>query len=284
MAGKPAGRLLLFWDYDTQWGADRSRSGGGAKNWGHLEFENTERLLDLHARFGIKACFAIVGAAALPGERPYSDPAQIRQIHAAGHEISSHSFKHEWLPALNRLELRETLVRSKDALEQCIGAGVASFVPPHNQPMDYPGGWSFSLSERRAVAEGRTDLEQLCETLKECGYRFCRVSYRSLAQRVIKCVRPRRVCGPVQLERISGLTCLRLNTPAGFDERTQLAVRKCAAEGGWVCVYAHPHSLLSGNSQDESHLIPFLQLVSSLREQRVLTVCLPREIIDGSHQ
>ena len=43
------GRLLLFWDYDTQWGADRSRSGNGPKAWGEDEFVNTERLLPLLA-------------------------------------------------------------------------------------------------------------------------------------------------------------------------------------------------------------------------------------------
>ena len=59
-----AGKLIIFWDYDTQWGADRSRSPGGAKTWGNLEFENTERLLELHAQYGVPACFAVVGAAA----------------------------------------------------------------------------------------------------------------------------------------------------------------------------------------------------------------------------
>ena len=66
---RPAARCVLFWDYDTQWGADRSRGGGTPKAWGMAEFDNTERLLELHARFNIPACFAIVGAAALPGGR-----------------------------------------------------------------------------------------------------------------------------------------------------------------------------------------------------------------------
>src|SRR5437879_4437818 len=118
---RPA-RLLLFWDYDTQWGADRSRSPGRPKSWGHAEFDNTERLLELHAESSVPACFAIVGAAALPGERPYHDPVQVRRIHAAGHEIGSHSFQHEWLPGIGYRRLLTTLQLSKDTLEQCIGA------------------------------------------------------------------------------------------------------------------------------------------------------------------
>src|SRR4051812_42902564 len=151
MTGPKPATLLFFWDYDTQWGADRSRGPGGPKNWGHLEFPNTDRLLELHAQYEIPACFAVVGAAALPGERPYHDPGQIRRVHEAGHEVGSHSFHHDWLPGLNRRALLQTLSASKDALEQCVGARVVSFVPPYNQPFDYPGGWSFSISERRGA-------------------------------------------------------------------------------------------------------------------------------------
>jgi hypothetical protein len=178
--------VMVFWDYDTQWGADRSRCGDGTRPaaWGHLEFPNTDELLDLHARFDIPACFAIVGAAALPGERPYHDPAQIRRVHAAGHEIASHALRHEWLPALDRRALQRTLRESKDALEQCIGAPVTSFVPPFNQPFDYARGWSFSLAERREAGARRTTLRVLCETLRETGYQFCRVAYSPLSERM----------------------------------------------------------------------------------------------------
>ena len=154
-------KLLFFWDYDTQWGADRSRRPGGPKDWGYLEFENTERLLDLHAQYEIPACFAVVGAAALPGQRPYHDPAQIRRIYAAGHEVASHSFKHEWLPGLTHLELSETLRASKDALEQCISAPVNTFVPPFNQPFAYPQKLAPAFSERREGGSAHITLPEL---------------------------------------------------------------------------------------------------------------------------
>jgi hypothetical protein len=273
------GKLLIFWDYDTQWGADRSRSSGGPKNWGHLEFENTERLLDLHAKYNVPACFAVVGAAALPGERPYHDPTQIRRIHEAGHEVASHSFRHEWLPGLEQKALRETLSQSKDALEQCIGAPIVSFVPPYNQPFDYPAGWSFSLSERKQVKNGRTNLKQLCEMLAECGYRLSRVSYRPILQRVMERLSGRNLDRPVQPEQISGVTCIRLNTPGGFDDSVQTALGKYTDKGGWIVVYGHPHSLLSGGSQDFIHLVPFLDLVIQLQQTGKLRVCLPRDSI-----
>jgi hypothetical protein len=279
---KEPAQLLIFWDYDTQWGADRSRMPGGPKTWGPLEFENTERLLELHAEYDVPACFAVVGSAALPGERPYHDPAQIRRIHEAGHEVGSHSHRHEWLPGLNEQDLRETLHSSKDALVQCIGSGVSTFVPPWNQPFDHPAGFSFSLSERREAGRSRVNLARLCEILRETGYRFCRVAYRPMYQRLANRVLGRRFEQLGRTESIRGITCVRLNTPGGFASATERSVKRCVEQGALVVVWGHPHSLTSGNSQDEAHLISFLEMISALRDAGKLTVCLPREL-DGSH-
>ncbi len=270
--------ILFFWDYDTQWGADRSRLPGGPKTWGFLEFENTDRLLELHAEYEVPACFAVVGSAALPGERPYHDPGQIRRIHEAGHEVASHSHRHEWLPGLNDGALRETLSASKSALEQCIGFPVTAFVPPWNQPFDYPRRLSISLSERREVRSQRTDLHKLCETLADTGYRFCRVAYRPLHERLMDRVgirgeRPRKP------ERIAGLTCLRLSG-LGFSPATSKLLERCIVSGGLAVIYAHPHSTRQGDVQDESRLVPFLKLVRDHVRAGRLRIRLPRDL-DG---
>lgn len=272
---------MFYWDYDTQWGADRSRSSGGLKNWGYLEFENTERLLDLHAQYEIPACFAIVGAAALSGQRPYHDPAQIRRIHAAGHEVASHGFRHEWIPGLSRPELAQALRLSKDALEQCIGDPVVSFVPPFNQPFDYLQKGSVSLSERREASKARIDLYTLCAMLGECGYRFSRVSYRTFFERVIgRLVDTQHVKHQMRPENIAGITCVRLNTPGGFDMASLAMLDQCVRKGGLTIVYAHPHSLHVGNSQDEKWLIPFLEKVNRFRKQGRLQILLPGDVLN----
>ncbi len=275
------GTLLLFWDYDTQWGGDRSRSGGGPKAWGPLEFTNTERILEVHAEYGVPACFAVVGAAALAGERPYHDPDQIRRIHAAGHEVGSHAFRHEWLPALGPAALRESLRASRGALEQCVGAPVVTFVPPFNQPFDYLGGASLSLSERREVPHGRTDLPRLCTALRETGYRLARVAYRPLPQRLAERLAGRRLDRPARLTAIRGLACVRLNTPGGFDAPVLAMVERVAREGGIAVVYGHPHSLKGGGPQDERHLVPFLERVRALVREGRLAIALPRDLAAG---
>jgi hypothetical protein len=275
--GKP--RLLFFWDYDTQWGADRSRSGSGPKAWGPLEFENTEHLLELHAAFGVKACFAVVGAAALPGARPYHDMTQIKSIHAAGHEVGSHGFRHEWIPGLNRRQLVDALRDSRDAIEQCISAPVTSFVPPYNQPYDYPQGNSFSLSERRVAGNHRTNLRQLCEALGETGFRFCRVSYRPFQQRLAERILGRRLDRPSRLEQIEGITCIRLNTPGGFDAPSVKMLERCTDSGGTTVVYGHPHSITANGSQNQSYLTGFLKRASELINQNRLEVRLPSNLL-----
>jgi hypothetical protein len=288
---------MFFWDYDTQWGADRSRM-RRARDWGHLEFPCTDELLELHERFGVPACFAVVGAAALPGERPYHDPRQIRRIHAAGHEIASHAFKHEWLPALDRRTLLRTLRDSKDALEQCIGAPVASFVPPFNQPFHYPRGWSFSVSELREAGMRRTTLARLCDALRETGYTFCRVAYEPLTERaagLAGMMRGGRASGsegafrPGPPVTIAGITCVRIG-PCGFGTaRVSELCRRAASRGardkrGWpdniVALYGHPHSIRSDDAtQSLDALRPTMAMVGEWMREGTVRCLRPSEVV-----
>lgn len=278
-------QLLLFWDYDTQWGADRSRAPGGPKNWGTLEFENTEHLLELHAQYRVPACFAVVGSAALPGRRPYHDPRQIRRIHAAGHEIASHSHRHEWLPGLSREELLETLASSRDALQQCLGAEVASFVPPYNQPWDHPPGLAFSLSERREARKHRVNLSMLCSALRETGYRFCRVAYQPLTERALEYCLRRRLDRPQRLEAISGITCVRLNTPCGFGEHVRATLERYLDRPGTWAVYGHPHSITNQSSpQFVGELERLLVLLDRWRAEGRIRIVLPRDLLAQPRQ
>jgi hypothetical protein len=273
-------QVLLFWDYDSQWGADRSRSAGGAQSWGHLDFENTERLLELHAEYGVRACFAVVGAVALRGERPYHDPAQVRRIHEAGHEVASHSLRHDWLPALQHADLLEDLRASKTALEQCIGSDVVTFVPPFNQPFDIPARLSVSLSERREVPSGRTDLPRLCDALATTGYRFARVSYRSLWERILDAAGLPSTKHDSPHETINGITCVRLRMGAGFGETNRTILRTEAPAGGLWVLYGHPHSASShGSPQSFEDLESLFRLLKHLKEEIGLSAVLPRDII-----
>jgi polysaccharide deacetylase family protein (PEP-CTERM system associated) len=84
---------------------------------------------------GIKATFFVVGQIA------GHSPALIRAIHATGHEVASHGWSHRRLHAMTPAAFREDLRRSKDALEQVIGAAVVGYRAP-----------TFSLVRRTAWA------------------------------------------------------------------------------------------------------------------------------------
>lgn len=281
MTRSPA-KVLIFWDYDTQWGADRSRNPHRIPSWGPLEFPNTDLVLEAHARFDFPACFAVVGAAALPGERPYHDPAQIRRIHEAGHEVASHSFRHEWLPALGRDGLRDTLRLSKDALEQCVGSEVTTFVPPYNQPFDHAPGWSFSLSERRAVRRDRIDVRRLCSALRDAGYRFSRLSYRSVATRLTEAVQGRMLYRPERPVTIEGILSLRINTPYGFSEEGRRTMESQLDRGGFWVLYGHPHSASDDtNPQSLRQLVATLEVLDGWRRDGRIRYVLPRDIASG---
>ena len=269
--------MIVFWDYDTQWGADRSRSGGGAKEWGGWSSRTPNGCSSFTPDTRSRPASPWWAPRLCPVRVRTTIPTQIRRIHEAGHEVGSHSFHHEWLPGLSAEELRTTLRTSRDALEQCIGAAVTTFVPPFNQPVDYPAGLSFSLAERRQARPHRNDVGDLCRALAETGYATCRVSYRSLPQRLLEKGLRRRLDRPRSPVTIGGIRCLRLSCASGFDDAARALVEKSADEGGLVVVYGHPHSLHGGDPQDEIYLTPFLGRLSELVRAGAVRACLPSE-------
>jgi polysaccharide deacetylase family protein (PEP-CTERM system associated) len=92
---------------------------------------NTQRLLDLFARYSVRATFFVLGWVA---ER---FPQLVSQIQAAGHEIGSHSFWHRLVYEQTPTEFRDDLVRSRRVLEEATGLAVTAYRAP-----------SFSITRR----------------------------------------------------------------------------------------------------------------------------------------
>ncbi len=106
----------------------------------------TRRLLDELAKRQALATFFIVG------EIARSHPQLVRDIHSAGHEVGSHSWDHRGVHYFTPESFREDLMRSKDALEQTIGAAVVGFRAP-----------TFSIVRQTAWA---------IDVLAECGFAY----------------------------------------------------------------------------------------------------------------
>lgn len=95
------------------WGAQPSRVAIG-----------TERLLDLLARHEARGTFFILGWVA---ER---QPALVRRIAEAGHEVASHGHWHRRITTLSPDEFRADLRESRQAIEQAAGVAVRGFRAP----------------------------------------------------------------------------------------------------------------------------------------------------------
>jgi peptidoglycan/xylan/chitin deacetylase (PgdA/CDA1 family) len=84
----------------------------------------TEPLLDLLARRNIRATFFLIGRYA----RQY--PAIVRQVHAAGHLVGSHTLTHRKLMYAGQREMRAEIAHGVAAIEDALGHSVRYFRPP----------------------------------------------------------------------------------------------------------------------------------------------------------
>ena len=92
---------------------------------------NTSRVLQILEQAGVHATFFVLGWVA---ER---FPALVREIHAAGHELASHSFDHGLVYDKSPDAFREDLRRARIAIEQAAGVTVRGYRAP-----------SYSITER----------------------------------------------------------------------------------------------------------------------------------------
>jgi len=97
----------------ADWGRHESRVGA-----------SVARLLDLMARHGARGTFFVLGWVA---ER---HPEVVRRIAAAGHEIASHGWDHVRVTELTPAMFRESVRRTKQALEALTGACVLGYRAP----------------------------------------------------------------------------------------------------------------------------------------------------------
>jgi hypothetical protein len=273
---------VFYWDCDFEVGGQRSlrnpRSGVG-----YLESEGIARLLDILEEFRVKAAFAFVGYAALPGELPHHAPQQVAKVQRRGHEVACHAWQHEWLAGLDHAHLVRILRQSRDALENASGSQVVSFVPPWNAPSRWLSRGSLGLGQFRYSWRDPTDLPALCTALCEVGFRTCRASFEPLHWMLWRRLTGHRLDFSPQLALIlNSILCLRVNTPGGFGPQAEQTLERTARQGGVCVLWAHPHSLLGDGKQGERALRPLLQVVSRMRDAGRLNVLTPRAFLRQS--
>src|SRR3990172_5937253 len=86
--------------------------------------QNTERVLSLMERHGVKGTFFILGWVA---ER---FPGVVRRVANEGHEVASHGYSHVRVQHQSRAEFREDVTRAKKLLEDLAGQPVLGYRAP----------------------------------------------------------------------------------------------------------------------------------------------------------
>src|SRR5262245_8399548 len=95
--------------------------------WEHMESRvgaNTDRLLALFERYGVRATFFVLGWVA---ER---QPDLVRRITAAGHELACHRYGHQLVYEQTPEAFREDIRRAKRVLEDIAGVAVVGYRAP----------------------------------------------------------------------------------------------------------------------------------------------------------
>ena len=108
------------WYMGNYAGLDTSAFAGSPSR---LEWE-VDRLIGICSQRGIRATCFVVGRLA------EEKPALVRRLHDAGHEIASHSYRHDLVHPMSPSSFREDLRRSIDVLQGITGNPILGFRAP----------------------------------------------------------------------------------------------------------------------------------------------------------
>lgn len=181
-------KIILIWDFDGPIGQINSTYpyNFSFENF-EAEIENVHYILKKLEEYNIKSCFAITGFSAEEGKYPYVFPDLINEIASNGHEIASHSWRHEWTPIFMKKQIEKSLIRSKKSLEKAINykQDVIGFVPPHNRPMTWIRKGAFSIGDRGLFPFFKMgDTQSLIDVLGETNYKWIRIAHQNLFQKI----------------------------------------------------------------------------------------------------
>lgn len=122
------GRFIASFDLEDWFHAENVRGSLPSSDWSTLEprvERNAHELLDILAETGVRSTFFVLGWIA----RTYPD--LVRRVAAEGHEVASHTDRHQLLNRLPRKELIRDLTDARDSLEQVTGTRVLGIRAPN---------------------------------------------------------------------------------------------------------------------------------------------------------
>ena len=265
---KNKGKLIIYWDYELQKGADTSTKGYCD---GIEDYYQTDFVLKLLNKHKIKTCFAVLGYAAQKGDLPYHAPNQIRQMAEEGHEVGSHTQNHKRISTLNYTQLIDELRQSKENIEKVSKTKCVSFVPPWDKPQFFFN-MPIDFKPNSSIPQlSRLSYNQICIALKKSGYKTYRVC--PLTSRFNK----------FKLSNISmnkSITTIPCRISNGFTLEAKKIVQKAIKQKGLAVIYAHPRGLAHLGSQNKKYFENFISYINKQIENKKLKIVLPQEIAE----
>jgi peptidoglycan/xylan/chitin deacetylase (PgdA/CDA1 family) len=253
-------KVFLIWDFDGPIGQINSTLPYNY-NFENLnaEISNVKWLLEFLKQNKIKCCFAITGFSAEIGVYPYCLSDLIKEIFNDGHEIASHSWRHEWIPIFSESQIDKSLKRSKKALELVTSKNnIIGFVPPHNRPMTWLQKGAFSIGDRGIYPFFKmANLESLIPLLKKNNYKWVRITYKNLFTKFIQ--RKQNITGKIY--HYNDILILE-NHYNGFDEHVINHILESNYDT--FTVSAHPLMLSFDNKKEsKKEFINFIEKLSN---------------------
>jgi polysaccharide deacetylase family protein (PEP-CTERM system associated) len=139
----------LSFDIEDWFQVENLKSAVSSSDWEKQELRvegNTEKILEILSESGTKATFFILGWIAR------KNPALVKKIASAGHEIASHGYAHTMVTGQSPEEFRKDIVLSQEILEDLAQKKVIGYRAP-----------SFSITPASAWA---------LDILKDCGFLY----------------------------------------------------------------------------------------------------------------
>ena len=261
------GKLIIYWDYELQKGADASVLGYSD---GIEDYHQTEFILKLLKKNDIKSCFAVLGYAAEQGELPYHAPQQIRQIAEEGHEVGSHTYNHKRISTISYEYLLEELERSKCAIEKVSKTKCTDFVAPWDKPQYFLRKAIDFKPNTLIPKASKFSFNQICSALNKTGYKTYRVCPLTSRFNKFKLAKPMKN---------KNITCIPCRLSNGFGLDAKKLIKKAIAKKGLAVVYGHPRGLAHEGLQNKKYFEGFVNFVKKQVDQRKLEVILPNELV-----
>lgn len=227
------------------------------------ELKNVQYILEKADEFNFRFSFAVTGFSAESTVYPFEIKDIIKDIYSKGHEIASHSWRHEWMPIMMPQQIIKSIQRSKFILEDCIGVpgAVVGFVPPHNRPMTWVQKGAYSLGDRGLYPFFKGgNIDYLVSVLKDSGYSWGRFVYTKPVERVFK----QDVYTSLKrgVESVRGFSIVPLHYN-GFDAKAIKVIEQGVQLKKDVFICGHPSGLSRNGEEAIRHFDTFVEFLSA---------------------